>query len=104
MANKTFTPDDVLHISVLAAIPVTAVEQKNLASGFTKTMPVVDHLFSVDVSKVGPTHQVTGLQNVLRKDVVDKSRMFTQKQALANAPKTHNGYIVVPRVNVEVKK
>lgn len=97
MATK-FTSDDVAHIAKLALIPVTDEEKEKLAHGFNTVMGVLDVLKKVDVSHVEPTHQVTGLENVTRDDVVDKSRMFTQEEALANAPKTHDGYFVVDQV------
>jgi aspartyl-tRNA(Asn)/glutamyl-tRNA(Gln) amidotransferase subunit C len=101
MTSKTFSADDVGHIAKLANIPVTDLEKQTLAQGFTQTMKVVDDLFKVDINHVQPTHQVTGLENVLREDEVDVTRMFTQAQALANAKRTHNGYIVVDQVMEE---
>ncbi len=94
----TVTPQIVDHIAKLANIPVTEDEKKILADGFTKTMEVVDHLSELDTSSIEPTHQVTGLVNVLRDDVVDEARMFTQKQALSNAKKTHQGFFVVDQI------
>ncbi|HUD19643.1 MAG TPA: Asp-tRNA(Asn)/Glu-tRNA(Gln) amidotransferase subunit GatC [Patescibacteria group bacterium] len=96
MATK-FTTDDVTHIASLANIPVTDGEKKSLADGFTKTIGVVEELNKLDVSVVTAVH-MTGLSNVLREDEVDKKRMFTQEQALANAPNTHNGYFVVDQL------
>lgn len=97
MANS-FTPSDVKKIASLATIPVKPQEEEKLAKGFTETMNVVDELSSVDVKNVEPTHQVTGLENEFREDVVDEKRMFTQEEALANAKATHNGFFVVPQV------
>jgi aspartyl-tRNA(Asn)/glutamyl-tRNA(Gln) amidotransferase subunit C len=93
----TFTPKDVEHIAKLANIPVTEKEKEELAEGFTKTIAVVDTLNALDVSDVPSTH-MTDLKNVFREDVVDTDRMFTQEQALANAVKTDNGYIVVEQI------
>lgn len=94
----TFTTDDVAHIAKLALIPVTDEEKKDLAKGFTTVLEVLDVLKKVDVSNIEPTHQVTGLENVFREDEVDKKRMFTQEQALANAPSSHDGYFMVDQV------
>jgi len=94
----TFTSDDVSHIAHLAKIPVTDEEKKKIAEGFNTTMKVVDTLLSVDVSGVKPTSQVTGLTNVFREDKIEKDRMFTQKQALVNAPRKHNGFFVVDQI------
>ncbi|MEK7458368.1 MAG: Asp-tRNA(Asn)/Glu-tRNA(Gln) amidotransferase subunit GatC, partial [Patescibacteria group bacterium] len=59
---------------------------------------VVDELKKVNTTNVEPTHQVSGLINVFRKDVVDMDRMFTQEQALANASQSHNGFFVVEQI------
>jgi aspartyl-tRNA(Asn)/glutamyl-tRNA(Gln) amidotransferase subunit C len=89
---------DVKKTAKLARIPITAAEEKSLDEGFKTTLKVVDTLFSVDVKGVTPTSQVTGLENVFREDEIDGSRMFTQKEALANAPRKHNGYFVVDQI------
>jgi aspartyl-tRNA(Asn)/glutamyl-tRNA(Gln) amidotransferase subunit C len=97
-SSPQVTLDQVKHVAGLAHIPVTNEEAKKLASAFAETLQVIENLKSVDVSQVEPTHQVTGLENVTRPDVVDHDRMLTQDQALANASQTHQGYFVVPRV------
>lgn len=97
MSSK-ITTTQVSHIADLANIPVTQAEASELAAGFDQTLETIKDLQSVDVSGVEPTHQVTGLENVLREDIVDDSRTFTQEEALANAKQTHQGFFVVPRV------
>lgn len=92
------TPQIVHHIAQLANIPVKSDEEGTLAEGFTTTLGVVDELKKVDISQIEPVHQVTGLTNVLREDIVDEDRMFSQEQALANAPHTHDGFIVVDQI------
>lgn len=96
MATK-ITTNVVTHMAALAHIPVTPSEEETLAQGFTKTIAVVETLNSVDVSNAKTDH-MTGLVNVTREDEVDESRMFSQEQALANAPRTHNGFFVVDQV------
>ena len=96
--TKKFTKDDVHKIAKLANIPITTREEAVIAAGFNTTMNVVDTLFSVDVKGVVPTSQVTGLENVFREDEIDAARVFTQEEALANAPRKHNGYFVVDQI------
>jgi len=86
------------HVAKLANIPITETEAEELASAFSETLIVVDELQKLAVDNTEPTHQVTGLTNVTRDDVVDKEKMFTQEQALANASKTYQGFFVVPRI------
>lgn len=100
MANSktVITPALVQQMAVLANIPISQDEEQKLADGFTATMGVVDILNGIDTFGVEPTDNVTGLTSVFREDVVDEEQMFTQEQALANAVKTHNGYIVVDKI------
>jgi aspartyl-tRNA(Asn)/glutamyl-tRNA(Gln) amidotransferase subunit C len=98
MAPKKFTATDVHRISMLAQIPTKPAEEEKLAAGFNQVIAVVDTLNQIDIKGIEPTHQVTGLTNVFREDEVDEARMFTQKEALANANKTHDGYFVVDQI------
>jgi len=99
MQPKTqITSEMVSHIAKLANISITNDEKAALTAGFNETMKVVDILFSVDVKGVTPTSQVTGLENVYREDTIDRKRVFTQDEALANAPRKHNGYFVVDQI------
>lgn len=98
MSHPKFTNQTVKHVAQLAAIPLTDEEEKALANGFNSTMAVVDTLFKLNVKNEEPTHQVTGLTNVFREDQVDEKNMFSQDQALSNAPRTHNGYFVVSQI------
>lgn len=98
MGMSTVSVALVAHMSALANIPVTKLEEEKLAQGFATTLKVVDQLMDIDTSSVQPTHQVTGLMNVWREDSVDESRTFSQAEALANASNKHNGYFVVPQL------
>ena len=96
--KKSFSTEDVKHIAELAQIPVTDTEIKSLASGFTKTLDVINKLNELSTDDVEPTHQVTGLHNIFREDTIDESRMFSQEEALLNAKNTHNGFYVVDQI------
>lgn len=98
MKGSAFSSTDVAKIAKLATIPITDSEANVLANGFTKVLTIVDELNNVNVSNVEPTSQVTGLENVFREDVVDKNRMFTQKEALSNANRTADGFFMVDQV------
>lgn len=98
MKGSIFSSSDVQKIAKLAHIPVTDDMADELAKGFTKTMTVVDELKKVDVDNVAPTNQITGLENILREDEIDTTRMFTQEEALSNAKRTHNGFFVVDQI------
>lgn len=98
MSTVSFTTEDVSHIATLANIPVTKEEKEVLAKGFTTTMEVVENLKKADTRGVDPLHQVTGLVNAWRDDVIDETRTFSQEEALRNASETHNGYFVVKQI------
>jgi aspartyl-tRNA(Asn)/glutamyl-tRNA(Gln) amidotransferase subunit C len=95
---SAITKQTIKHVAQLANIPVSEQESASLAQAFQDTLEVVDKLKKVDVKDVESTHQVTGLTNVTRPDQVIPKQMLSQSQALANAKKTYQGYIVVPRI------
>lgn len=97
MSTK-ITKKQVHHIANLANIPIDDQEAEKLAKGFEETLETITDLQSIDTNGVEPTHQVTGMENVLREDKVDDSRTFTQEEALKNAKQTHQGFFVVPRL------
>jgi len=92
------TPDDVAYIAKLANIPVSDEEKQQFAQAFAETLTVIEELRELDNDGILPTHQVTGLKNVWREDVIDKEKMFSQQEALINTDKTYQGFFVVSRV------
>jgi len=89
---------DVTHVAKLANLPITPPEESKLAEDFASTLKVVDLINELDTSHTTPTSQVNNLTNITRSDVVDITRILTQKQALSNAHETANGFIVVPAI------
>jgi Asp-tRNA(Asn)/Glu-tRNA(Gln) amidotransferase C subunit len=57
-----------------------------------------EQLQEVDTLETVPTSQTTGLTSVLGKDELNTFTVFSQEQALMNAPSTHNGFFVVKGV------
>jgi aspartyl-tRNA(Asn)/glutamyl-tRNA(Gln) amidotransferase subunit C len=99
MSAKTqFTTQQVHHIATLANLPVSPAEETAIASAFAETLDVIANLASVDTTGVEPTAQTTGLENVWREDVVNLETTLSQKEALANAEHTAQGYFVVDRI------
>lgn len=93
-----FNQKIVQNIANLANIPINDSEASSLAEAFESTIEVADNLKSLDVKDVEATYQVTGLENVLREDVVRQDWSLTQEEALANAKKTYQGFFVVERL------
>lgn len=96
--SSTFSTQLVAHIGELANIPIQKQELEPLAKAFSETVAVIENLKEPNTAQVEPVHQVTGLENIMREDVVDSGRMFSQAEALANAERTYQGYIMVPAV------
>ena len=97
-ATHTFTTQQVKHIAKLANIPVSSAEEQKFATSFAETLDVIANLSAVSTTGVEPTAQTTGLENVWREDVVNLEETLSQKEALANAPHSAQGYFVVDRI------
>ena len=97
MQQSTTIPlSQVSHIATLAHLPITEEQKELFSKQLSAILVFVSKLQTVDTTSVVPTSQVTGLENVFREDVVAPS--FTQEEALANAPRQHNGFFVVDAV------
>lgn len=94
--NDPLSAKDIQHIASLANLLIDARRYKLYASQLSTILAFVSKLQKIPTNNLEPTAQVTELTNVYREDVVDESRMLTQKEALRNARKTHKGYFVVP--------
>lgn len=97
-APAPLTTKDIDKIAHLASLPLTEVQAKELTEQVGVTVSYVSELQTLDTSNVVETSQVTGMENILREDVIDEKRMFSQEEALANAKRTYNGFFVVDRV------
>lgn len=98
MSKTSISTGQVAHIAKLANLTVATSEQEQFAHAFSDMLGSIETLKQLDTTGVEPTHQVTNLENVLREDVIDETRQFTQDQALANSKHTHAGYFVVERI------
>ena len=94
MSSNIITADEVKRVAKLARIDIP---DKKVGLFASQLEPILEHfesLSKVNTDGVIPTYQTTGLNTVLREDLVDDDRTFTQKQALSNAQKSSNGYFV----------
>jgi aspartyl-tRNA(Asn)/glutamyl-tRNA(Gln) amidotransferase subunit C len=87
---------DVKHIAKLANLSVTKEEETKLETQLSETLNYIEILKEVDTKNVEPIAHVTGLENVIREDKTSPS--LSQKQALANAKKQHNGFFIVDAI------
>lgn len=90
------TPEEVRHIALLARVGLSDEEIEKLREQLSSILENFEILQEVDTSGVPPTAQVTGLENVIREDEAAPS--FPQKEILANAPQTEEGFFRIKAV------
>lgn len=87
---------NITHTAKLANLTLTAEEEKKFEKQLEATLETVNELNEVNTDDIEITSQVTGLENVMDDDIAEPS--LTQKEALANAKNTHNGFVVVKAI------
>jgi aspartyl-tRNA(Asn)/glutamyl-tRNA(Gln) amidotransferase subunit C len=86
----------VARIAALARIEVPESDQERLAGELSRILDWVEQLDEVDTRDVQPMRSVMGIKRHWRPDqVADGDR---QGDVVRNAPKSHDGYFVVPKV------
>lgn len=91
------TRDDVLKLARLARIDISDDEVEKFTLEFNNILKYVEQLQAVDVNGLEPTSQVTGLANVMRKDVV-KDYGYKTKDLLKNVPHVKDDQLQVKRM------
>lgn len=94
---SSITIDDVKRLAQLSALYVTDEEAEALRRQIGDILGYVEQLNEVDTTGLEPTYQVTGLENITRKDVI-KEYGVSQEALLQNAPDVQNGQIKVKKV------
>lgn len=89
------TKDDVRKVARLSRIAVAEENLETLASELTGIMGWIEQLNEVDVDGVAPMTSVVASTLPMRDDVVTDGDI--QEQVLANAPKSDEGFFVVPK-------
>lgn len=74
----------------MANLHLTEKEVKKFQHELSDILKYIEILNGLDTGKVAPTSQVTGLENVFRDDVVEKS--LKQEEALSGTKSKHKGY------------
>jgi aspartyl-tRNA(Asn)/glutamyl-tRNA(Gln) amidotransferase subunit C len=91
------TRDEVLKLASLSSLQLADDEIEGLQADIGAILDYVQQLDELDTSGVSPAYQVTGLQNVMRDDVVDTGEVG-RDQLLALAPDVVSNQIKVPKV------
>jgi aspartyl-tRNA(Asn)/glutamyl-tRNA(Gln) amidotransferase subunit C len=90
------TTDEVLHIARLARIALTDADVERFTAQLSGILDHFTALSAVDTEGLEPTAHPLPLSNVMRDDLVSPS--LPQDEALANAPRTEDGYVRVRAV------
>jgi aspartyl-tRNA(Asn)/glutamyl-tRNA(Gln) amidotransferase subunit C len=86
----------VARIATLARIEVPEAQQERLAGELSQILDWIEQLGEVDTDGVEPLRAVMPIAAHWREDAVTDGNR--QGDVLKNAPKSHDGYFVVPKV------
>jgi aspartyl-tRNA(Asn)/glutamyl-tRNA(Gln) amidotransferase subunit C len=92
----TLSRADVAHVAHLARLGLSDDELERLEGQLNHILDQYEILARLDTDAIPPTAQTIELENILRDDVARPS--FTAAQALANAPLSADGFVVVPPI------
>lgn len=87
------TKDEVKHIAHLARLRLNDEEVERYTTQLSAILEYVEQLQAVDTTGVEPTAQVTGLENVMRIDEVNKLPVQEMKQMIAAAPDSEDNLL-----------
>lgn len=90
------TKQEVEHIARLARIELNEKEKAKFEKELSSILEFVSQLQEVDTSKTKPLSQVTGLENILEEDNIEKCPK--REDLLKNVPEKQNGFIKVKKV------
>ncbi len=89
------TKDDVRKVARLSRIAVEEARLENLADELTGIMGWIEQLNEVDIAGVEPMTSVVETSLPMRQDVITDGGK--PEEVLANAPKSEDGFFIVPR-------
>ena len=89
------TKDDVRKVARLSRIAVDEAHLEELAGELNGILGWIDQLNEVDIDGVEPMTSVVETTLPMREDVVTDGNI--PDQVLANAPRTEDGFFVVPK-------
>jgi len=87
---------EVEHVAQLARLELTEAEKARFAEQLSHILTYVDQLQGVSTEGVPLTASVASEETVLREDT--PRECLSLDNALANAPESHDGFFVVPKI------
>ena len=92
----TISTSDIQHLASLSSLALTDDEVDGLRQDLENIIGYIEQLGELDTAGVGPTYQVTGLENVWRDDEVQSG--ISRDELLNLAPEKQNNQVKVPQV------
>ena len=92
------TKADVAHVAKLAKLKLTNSELNKFLTQLSSIISYIEELQNLDTAKVEATSQTTGLENIIRNDVIDTTSVLSQSEALSGIDSSYNGYFKVPMI------
>ncbi len=87
---------DINYVAKLANLSLSPAEKEIFEKQLGEVLKYINHLGKVNTEKTEPVGQITNLVNVSRDD--NPAPSITQEEALANAPRTRNGFFEVDAI------
>lgn len=91
------TNEDVLKLARLSRLKLSDNEIETFKKEINEILSYVEMLKEVDTSGLAPTSQVTGLENVMRKDEIIDYKL-SRDDLLKNVPAKQDGYVKTKRI------
>jgi len=89
---------DIDHIAKLARLGLSEKEKKKLEKEFPSILEFIDKLNEIKTDKIKPTAQVTGLEDITRKDVGQAKTSQETEKILELVPKVKDGHVKVKTI------
>lgn len=90
------TKQEIKKIAELSRLSVIGEEEARYAETISAALDYMKILDEVDTKNVEPLSQVTGLEGVVRVDIIKQKN--NQKDLLTQMPQVEDGELVVPAV------
>ena len=96
-----FSRSQVVHLAQLAHLELSEAEIESFQKELSVIVDFVDQLQQVDVAKIEPTEQVTGLTSIMRSDVEQADLLLNQQALERNAAVWQQQQFKVRKIKAE---
>jgi aspartyl-tRNA(Asn)/glutamyl-tRNA(Gln) amidotransferase subunit C len=96
IAMVSISQTEVEHVAQLARLELTETEKSRFADQLSHILTYVDQLQGVPTEGIPPTASVANEEIMFREDT--PRACLPLKKTLANAPESHDGFFVVPKI------